>query len=87
MSQDRRLTDRELSHGRLSQEKVDVELAQLPDLAGDVAESDTDAGQFADELKAEKVARDEQIERVLAEPKLPPAPPEPVQLIAEFEDL
>jgi hypothetical protein len=87
MSEDRRLQDRELSHGRLSQKKIDDELAKLPDLAAEVREPDTDASQLAEELKAEKVARDEQIERVLAEPKLPPAPPEPVQLIAEFEDL
>jgi hypothetical protein len=66
---DRRLRDREMRKGNLGPAHFDSEDQELPDLAENAEfPSDESVRNLAEELDAEKVARDLRVERALAQP-------------------
>ncbi len=76
---DKRLEERKLRQGQLSQESVDRSTQALPDLAANVHAPDEDElERLREELVLEQRARARRIERALAEPSEPEAPPPPV---------
>ena len=77
---DRRLQDRRV--GRVAQEEIDKAVLALPDSADNAERpSDQEIETLREELQAEKVARDERIQRSLTEPTpviVPYTPPAPL---------
>ena len=84
-TRDRRLTERAMRRGSANTSIIEPSADETPDLA-DNAEfpSDESVVQLADELRAEKAARDLCIERSLAEPAAAEpritAPPIPIDI-------
>ncbi len=76
---DKRLEERGLRQGQLSQKAVDESLAALPDLASNVHQPDEEElARVREEIEDEQRARARRIERALLEPSEPPPPPPPV---------
>ncbi len=76
---DKRLQERELRQGQLSQKAVEESLGALPDLASNVHQADDEElARLREELEDEQRARTRRIERALVEPSEPPPPPPPV---------
>lgn len=72
---DRRLREREVRKGTAAPAQLDGESRELPDLAENAEfPSDESVEHLAEELEAEKVARDLRIERALAQPAKAEAP-------------
>jgi len=73
---DKRLVERKVRQGQLSQENLERNTKALPDLAQNVSRPDEEElERVREELELEQVARDRRIERALTEPSEPVAPP------------
>lgn len=80
-TQDKRLLERGLRKGDLAPEEVEKEVAGLPDLSESCGQpSDDDIEKFRAELDAERVARNERVQRFLEEGPAPVIRPDPVPL-------
>ncbi len=76
---DRRLQERELRQGQLSQKAFEASVQALPDLASNVHQADDEEiARLREELEKEQLTRSNRIERALLEPNEPPPPPPPV---------
>ncbi len=76
---DRRLHERELRQGQLSQKEFEASVQALPDLASNVHQADDEEiARLREELEDEQRIRSKRIERALREPNEPPPPPPPV---------
>ncbi len=81
---DKRLQERELRQGQLSQKAVEESLRALPDLASNVHQpDDEELARVREELEDEQRARARCIERALLEPSEPPPPPPVVPIEPE----
>ncbi len=76
---DRRLQERELRQGQLSQKEFEASVQALPDLASNVHQADDEEiARLREELEKEQLTRSNRIERALLEPNEPPPAPPPV---------
>ncbi len=76
---DKRLQERELRRGQLSQKALEASVQALPDLASNVHRADDEEiARLREELEDEQRTRSKRIERALLEPNEPPPPPPPV---------
>ncbi len=76
---DKRLQERGLRQGQLSQKALEASVQALPDLASNVHRADDEEiARLREELEDEQRTRSKRIERALLEPNEPPPPPPPV---------
>ncbi len=81
---DRRLQERELRQGQLSQKEFEASVQALPDLASNVHQADDEElARLREELEDEQRIRSKRIERALLEPNEPPPPPPVVPIEPE----
>ncbi len=76
---DKRLQERELRQGQLSQKALEASVQALPDLASNVHQADDEElARLRQELEDEQRTRSKRIERALRERNEPQPPPPPV---------
>ncbi len=81
---DKRLQERGLRQGQLSQKALDASVQALPDLASNVHQADDEEiARLREELEDEQQTRSKRIERALLEPNEPPPPPPVVPIEPE----
>ncbi len=80
-TQDKRLLERGLRKGDLTRQEVEEEVAGLPDLSESCEQSsDADIEKLRAEFDAERVARNERVQRFLEEGPATVIRPDPVPL-------
>ncbi len=81
---DKRLQERGLRQGQLSQKALEASVQALPDLASNVHQADDEEiARLREELEDEQQTRSKRIERALLEPNEPPPPPPVVPIEPE----